>query len=214
MTAREALYPATAPPEPSPRSAGGVSIATLVRMQANEVLFTERQERSRWTLPLNLAAGAGSLFVITAVSDVPASKLAPALLPWLVLVAVGSYVFDRLTTVVTPRFLNVHKGPFRYKTWRIEDVASCKPSTYDPARFGGHGWNDPERPRGLLSRRRRVKQASYTMRGERGVLMTPAVGDAVLIGSQRPEELCAAIERARAARGGAPAPRRGRRSGA
>ncbi len=89
--------------------------------------------------------------------------------------------YTRMTTVVTPRFLNVHKGPAQYNTWSIRDVVASEP-VYKTSDVG---------------KREGLRTARYTMRGDEGVVVTLADGKTFLIGSRRPQELHAAIHRAR-----------------
>jgi hypothetical protein len=88
---------------------------------------------------------------------------------------------NRMTTVVTPRYLNVHEGPRTYETWRIEDITGSEPV-----------YKSSKRDESLDGRVTR-----FTIRGDEGVLVTLDTGRQVFVGSGRPAELHAAIHRAR-----------------
>jgi len=100
------------------------------------------------------------------------------------LVFVLVFLVMKLTIEVRPdglyiRFLPVH---LKFKKISLENVADQKPVTYHPiAEYGGWG-----------IRRRKGKRA-FNISGNRGVLITYSDGRTLLIGSQKPEELSAAI---------------------
>ena len=96
----------------------------------------------------------------------------------------------RMDTTVTPGELGVVIFPIPRKWWLLRDVESCEVVTYRPLlHYGGWGWRWGGK-RGW----------AYTMRGNRGVLVHLRNGKRFLVGSQRPEDLAAAIEEARRAR--------------
>lgn len=90
----------------------------------------------------------------------------------------------RMRTVVTRTHLRITIAPFPRKTVDLADVERCEPTTYRPlVHYGGWGWRwSPSRG------------WAYTMRGNRGVMVHRRGGKAFLVGSQRPEQLAAAIE--------------------
>ena len=92
---------------------------------------------------------------------------------------------NRMTTVVTPRYLNVHEGPRTYETWRIEDITGSEPVFKSSKRAG------------FRNESRDGRVTRFTIRGDEGVLVTLSGGRKVLVGSGRPAELHAAIHRAR-----------------
>lgn len=96
----------------------------------------------------------------------------------------------RMTTTVTPEHVRVAISPFPRKTVSLSDVAQWDVVTYRPVlHYGGWGWRwSPSRG------------WAYTMRGNRGVMIHPQGGKPFLIGSQRPEELAAAIQMAKQGR--------------
>ena len=109
----------------------------------------------------------------------------------LVLVGVGLpllFGLARLTVAVLADRVEIRYRPFITRTIRLDDVVAAESVTYRPVReYGGwgiKGWS-----------RRKI---AYNVRGDRGALLTFADGRTVLIGSQQPDELAAAI------RGGLP----------
>ncbi len=91
----------------------------------------------------------------------------------------------RLVTHVVPGEVAVGmRGLWREKHIPLNEIKSAKVVTYDAAReYGGYG----------IRATRRGK--AYIAGGDRGVRLELAKGGAVLIGSARPEELLAAINR-------------------
>ena len=95
----------------------------------------------------------------------------------------------RLVTEVRPGEVSVAmRGLWREHRIPLADIGSASVVTYDPVRdYGGYGMH--------VSRQGRA----YIAGGTRGVRLEMAKGLPILIGSERPEELSAAIERARKA---------------
>jgi hypothetical protein len=89
----------------------------------------------------------------------------------------------RLTVEVLADRIEIRYRPFIARTLRLDDVVAAESVTYRPLReYGGwgiKGWS-----------RRKI---AYNVRGDRGALLTLADGRTVLIGSQRSDELAAAI---------------------
>ena len=92
-------------------------------------------------------------------------------------------------TSVDRRDIRVQFGfafPYYVRTIPIDTVASAAAITYSPlAEYGGWGI------RGFGDR------VALNARGDRGVLLTLRTGATILIGSQRAEELAAAIDEAK-----------------
>lgn len=94
----------------------------------------------------------------------------------------------RLDTQVTEEYVRVRLRPFRWVTFPRDTILTCAARTYRPIREYG-GW-------GI---RYGFKRGwAYNVRGNRGVQLTLTNRKPVLIGSQREEELAAAINDARA----------------
>lgn len=96
---------------------------------------------------------------------------------------------QRLVTVVTSHELKVRYWFLRTRRINLADIVEARAETYEPIReFGGWGikWSLRDRTTG------------YTITGNRGVRLTTARGEKLLIGSQRADELLQAIESGRA----------------
>lgn len=91
----------------------------------------------------------------------------------------------RMTTTVRPDAVQIRFGWMYSKTLPIADIARAEARVYRPvADYGGWGI------RGMGRRR------AFNARGNRGVLLTLREGSTLLIGSQRPRELLAALAQA------------------
>jgi hypothetical protein len=118
--------------------------------------------------------------------------------PLLVLVTIFSLVIPggtmwllynmRLITIVDQRGIDLHMWPLRRRFIPFMEIRSAMARDYNPiAEYGGWGLR--------LGR----KGWAYNMRGRRGVQLELSKGLPVLIGSQRVDELAAAIQQAKAA---------------
>ena len=91
----------------------------------------------------------------------------------------------RQTTSVSPETVTVRFGPLYTARIPVAEVASAHAVVYRPVRdYGGWGIRGTSRRRALNTR------------GDEGVLLRKTDGSTVLIGSQKPRELLAALERA------------------
>ena len=163
--------------------------------------FHEEQRINRWFVALVVAAVAlppigvfgyaaiEQLLFGRPVGDQPMSDTALAIsaaaaivVSLLIAVAVG---MSRLVTEVRPSGLYVRYVPFHRRPRRIalDRVVRCRPVTYRPIRDYG-GWGLRWVPGGF----------AYNVRGNRGVRIDYADGRHLLIGSQNPDELAAAIQ--------------------
>jgi hypothetical protein len=88
----------------------------------------------------------------------------------------------KMTTQVYPDRLEIRMAPFVNRTFRPADISNATARTYRPVREYG-GWGI----RGWKSNR------AYNISGDQGVQLVLTSGDRVLIGTQRPQELQAAI---------------------
>lgn len=102
-------------------------------------------------------------------------------LPWF-------FIALRLDTVVDEEAIRVRLRPFRWRTITHANVLECAARTYRPIREYG-GWGIRYAPK---------RGWAYNVHGNRGVHLTLMEGKPVLIGSQREEDLAAAINEARA----------------
>lgn len=160
-----------------------------------QAFFREEQYfRQRWLWLINIAT-AGIMwygFVTQVVlglpfGDRPASDAMLTIL-WL-LFGIGLPVFFRtlrLVTVVSPAGVHFRFAPFHfsYRLLPPVDIRSYEARTYRPlVEYGG--W-------GIRSGR---GGDAYNVSGERGVQFVLAGGKRILIGTQRPEEFAAALDR-------------------
>jgi hypothetical protein len=155
------------------------------------VLFEERQHPGAWTRALLLSLPAAPLygFVRQVVFGQPFSK--PMSGAGLGLLAAGTTAAlavlwnMELVTQVRPGELDVRFWPFARRRIPANEIVSCEVRTYRPIREYG-GWGVRYGFGGM----------AYNMSGNRGVQLELAGGKRVLIGSQRPEELAAALRAA------------------
>jgi hypothetical protein len=111
--------------------------------------------------------------------------------PWVYALAVAALLlvvgllFLRQTTSVGLEAVTVRFGPVYRTRIPLGEIVRAEAVAYRPLREYG-GWGI----RGLGRRR------ALSMRGDRGVLLTRADGSTLLIGSQKPRELLAALAHA------------------
>jgi len=96
--------------------------------------------------------------------------------------AVGLFCFVELTVTVYADRIGVRFFPLLRKSIPLTDVRRCNARTYRPILEYG-GWGIRRGKRGF----------AYNVRGNRGVDLVLADGRSLLLGSQRAEELSAAI---------------------
>ncbi len=96
-----------------------------------------------------------------------------------------SLMTARQTTTVTSQSVDVRFGFFYRTSVPLADLAQAEAVVYRPIREYG-GWGI----RGFGRRR------ALNMRGDRGVLLVRKDGSTLLVGSQKPRELLAALARA------------------
>jgi hypothetical protein len=114
---------------------------------------------------------------------IAATKDAPwwgAAVPAVVLVL---FAFLTLTTEVRDGKVKASFGPFARREFDVRDIENAEAITYRPLRDYG-GW-------GI---RRGRKGWAFNVSGNRGVLLHLRDGKTLMIGSQRSEELAAAID--------------------
>jgi hypothetical protein len=158
------------------------------------VTMTTFRETQRFTQPwlvLLIAAvviGIWVMFVVQIVLGRPVGdNPAPDWAMWLLLAVFGVafplfFASLRLEVEVRPEGLHLRFVPFVRRTIPWGEIASAEARTYRPlAEYGGWGI------RGFASNR------AYNVRGTRGVQLVLADGKRLLLGSQRADELEAAI---------------------
>lgn len=160
-----------------------------------ETLFRETQRFRQWWLwliVLFVAAVAWSGFLQQIVGGGtfgtdPASDTSI----WLMFLFGGlalplTFGLLKLETEVRPGAVSVQFPPFRRRTVDLDEVLEVQAIDYKPvAQYGGYGY------------RIRRGGVAYNVSGKRGVRLSLPEGRHLLIGSQRAEELAAAIESAR-----------------
>jgi hypothetical protein len=164
----------------------------------NPILYEEEQSfRQPWLWACVLGTSAALLGVLgLAISREPPPGAA-LLIPVAVAVLVGGAVpwllwAMRLTVRVEPGHLHVRFFPFRRRDIPLREIARWQVRTYRPIReYGGWGLRHSLTGRGW----------AYNVRGNRGVQLEFTDGRRLLLGSQHPEELAAALDRASAQAG-------------
>ena len=105
--------------------------------------------------------------------------------PLMMLMGVANLtLFYKMALVVEVREDGLHYSffPFIRRTIAFENIAHCEARSYNPLKEYG-GW-------GVRYGR---SGKAYNVSGQRGVQLELATGERLLLGSQRPEELAAAI---------------------
>lgn len=159
--------------------------------------FEEQQRFDQWWLWLIVLTATGLMwwgFIQQVILGHPwGTKPPPNWVLWMCagLFGIGLPILFRslrLDTQVTEEYVRVRLRPFRWVTFPRDTILTCAARTYRPIREYG-GW-------GI---RYGFKRGwAYNVRGNRGVQLTLTNRKPVLIGSQREEELAAAINEARA----------------
>jgi hypothetical protein len=133
---------------------------------------------------------AGAILVLVQTPRAPTSAIVTVVL---VAIAVGALLaVARLETTVTDDAVIVRfHGVWPTRRIRVDDIAEYEPMRYGMWDSGGWGVHF-----GLAG-------MTYNVRGNEGVHFRLRDGRRILLGTQRPTELTAAIAKARAARGSA-----------
>ena len=92
-----------------------------------------------------------------------------------------------MTTVIDAAGVHVRYFPYLRKTFALEDIVAWTARTYDPMEYGGWG------VRGFPGR----YGWAYNVSGNRGVEIEFKNGNRLMLGSQRAEDLAAAIAEAK-----------------
>jgi hypothetical protein len=96
----------------------------------------------------------------------------------------------RLTVRVSRELLDVHFFPVRHKRIPVGDIAGAFVRSFSPlGEYGGWGLRLSLRGNGW----------GYFLRGDRGVQLVLRSGSKMLVGSQRPDQLLAAVHQAQPA---------------
>lgn len=156
------------------------------------VVYEERQAFPSWAMAVLLLACLGGIVAATAAILAERARggnwqLAAAILGAVVLTdgILLVLLVGGMRTAVTSAGLRIRLGhlPFVARI-PLEGMVSCQAVRYEPVRqFGGWG----------IRFNARLRTKAWTGRGNRGVLLTRSDGSRVLIGSDEPEGLCAAV---------------------
>jgi hypothetical protein len=161
-------------------------------LMTDEVLFQEEQSfRQPWIwglmLAITLAVAAGLAVALAAEPTKAGDDVVPAAVAVLVWGLVCLFLYTlRLSVRVDRHYLHVRFFPLLRRDLPLEDIAHWQACTYRPVLDYG-GW-------GI---RYSWKGTAYNVSGNRGVQLELVNGKRLLLGSRRPEELAAAIARAK-----------------
>ncbi|MEN8150101.1 MAG: DUF6141 family protein [Planctomycetota bacterium] len=157
-----------------------------------EPAFHEEQRLTQWWIRLIavlMAALGWWAFVAQIVIGEPwGTNPAPDWAIWLILVFIGLalpglLLFAKLVVTVDKECVRIRWIPFARRTLPLADIESAETRTYRPLlEYGGWGVRFSFR-----------HGTAWNASGDRGVQLVLTTGKRLLIGSQRPEELEAAI---------------------
>ncbi len=149
--------------------------------QADRLYFEEEQRFAPWVLILLFL-----VFVVIIVSGAPIFAL-------FIVGGVALLIISlKLVTKVDSSYLHVRFFPFVRREIPLDHITHWEARTYSPIREYG-GW-------GIRTGPFRRGGGALNARGNRGVQLRFADGKDLLVGSQRPEELAAAITLAKSER--------------
>jgi len=142
-----------------------------------------------WALVVACAVGAWWVFLAQVVFELPTgSEPAPEWLLWALVVLLGVglpvlFGLARLVVDVHPDRVEVRFRPFTHRSVPATDIVAAEARTYRPvAEYGGwgiKGWSK--------------RKVAYNVKGDRGVELQLKNGNSLMLGSQRAEDLEAAI---------------------
>ena len=155
-------------------------------------IFTETQRPRQWLLFLVivlLALLGWGIFIQQIVrgrpvGDDPLPDWGAVLVAALLGIALPAFfLWFRMETMVYPDRVEIRMTPISHRIFRPSEIAGASARTYRPLReFGGWGI------RGWGANR------AYNVSGDEGVQLVLTNGSRILIGTQRPQELEAAID--------------------
>jgi hypothetical protein len=158
-------------------------------------IYSETQRSRQIWLALIIAAVAllgWGIFIQQIVRGKPVgSDPMPDWMVWLLAAVLGImlpvfFFWYRMETTVYPDRIDIRMTPFVHRVFRPADIAGAAARTYNPLReYGGWGVRWSLRSWGA--------SRAYNVSGDQGVQLVLTNGKRVLIGTQRPQELEAAI---------------------
>jgi hypothetical protein len=176
-----------------------------VASQGEQPLFREEQRFTQAWVWILVGVAAIAAWALVGADLFDSDSDDPVWALFVVVAAIGLAVpvlllLTRLTVAVFDDRIDVRYRPFIARVIELDSVVGAEAVTYRPIREYG-GW-------GLKGWSRR--KVAYNVRGDRGVLLTLADGRTVLLGSQRADDLAAAVTSAQRARGSGGSERRPR----
>ena len=142
-----------------------------------------------WLVVVLCTVGTWWVFLAQIVFDEPlGSEPAPGWLMWLLLVLVGVglpalFAVLRLTVEVRTDRVDIRFRPFTHRSIAATDIEAAEAHAYRPVvEYGGWGIKGWSR-----------KKVAYNVKGDLGVELRLRDGRSVMLGSQRPAELEAAV---------------------
>jgi len=151
----------------------------------DDAWFRERQRLGPWWVWVLLAVGVGAVWTYLGVAVAGDGPVVGALvLVALIGIALPAFfLVARLDVAVFADRVEVDFHPLRRRVIPLSEIARVTSRRYRPVReYGGwgiKGWT--------------TRKIAYNVRGNRGVELTMGDGRSVLLGSQRSDELAAAI---------------------
>jgi Family of unknown function (DUF6141) len=170
---------------------------TSPKSPASPVYKEEQRFRQWWIWAIVIAPAtlAWLAFIAQIIRGKPVGQNpAPDWLVWVIWLLIGiglPLLFGRMALVleVTPERVLVRYRPFTRRAIALADIERVEERTYNAIKeYGGwgvKGWSK--------------EKMAYNVRGDRGVELTLKDGRRVMLGSQRADELAAAIEAQRRA---------------
>jgi len=158
------------------------------------IVFHEEQQFRQWWLIAGLVGSFLFTVIILLVAGSSVRKANPATFKWFVAIAIvlltfeivfnGLFLGSKMITDVRDGSITVRAWPIAklQRVIPIDQVTKCEARTYDPiGEYGGWGI------------RLGAQGKAYNISGNRGVQLELKSGEKVLIGSQKADELAAAI---------------------
>ena len=146
--------------------------------------FEEEQRLASWVIWLTYAVLAGAFFIIYSILPDDAEGLNALMLIALpIIIATLAFTMLKMTTIVDGEGVRIKTLYFISRLIEFSEIESAEAVTYRPILdYGGWGLRISHNGK------------AYNLRGNRGVQLHLTRGRRVMVGSQRADELSAAIE--------------------